>query len=177
VCLDSVKSCICNKGQFRKKVTLSHVQNEVTSEPIIMRYTAIVRKTLKSLFVIDAGKCFWPPPTGETVLQKGDTVSPGGGGPKHFPESLTNFESFPNNCCISRDCRLTGYFIKNMWKCYLLFELLCIKCSVRPICFWNLIIFVCTLLLRCLLHVDSVLCEVFLTVKPTEPVFVRRRFY
>jgi hypothetical protein len=46
------------------------------------------------------------------------------------PETLsrfkqTNFESFPNNRCISRDCRLTGYFIINMWKCYLLFELLC----------------------------------------------------
>jgi hypothetical protein len=26
----------------------------------------------------------------------------------------TNLESFPNNCCISRDCRLTGYFIMNM---------------------------------------------------------------
>jgi hypothetical protein len=33
-----------------------------------------------------------------------------------FPRQLqTNFESFPNNCCISRDCRLTGYFIINMW--------------------------------------------------------------
>jgi hypothetical protein len=43
-----------------------------------------------------------------------------------FPRQLqTNFESFPNNCCISRDCRLTGYFIMNMWKCYLLFELHC----------------------------------------------------
>jgi hypothetical protein len=39
----------------------------------------------------------------------------------------TNFESFPNNCCISRDCRLTGYFIINMWKCYLLFEFPCIS--------------------------------------------------
>jgi hypothetical protein len=44
-----------------------------------------------------------------------------------FPRQLqTNFESFPNKCCISRDCRLTGYFIINMWKCYLLFELPCI---------------------------------------------------
>jgi hypothetical protein len=40
---------------------------------------------------------------------------------KTFSRQLqTNFESFPNNC-ISRDCRLTGYFIINMWKCYLLF--------------------------------------------------------
>jgi hypothetical protein len=38
----------------------------------------------------------------------------------------TNFDSFPNNCWISHDCRLTGYSIINMWKCYLLFELLCI---------------------------------------------------
>jgi hypothetical protein len=38
-----------------------------------------------------------------------------------------NFESSPNNCCISRDCRLTGYFIINMWKCYLLLELSCIR--------------------------------------------------
>jgi hypothetical protein len=36
-----------------------------------------------------------------------------------------NFESFPNYWCTSRDCRLTGYFIINMWKCYLLFELSC----------------------------------------------------
>jgi hypothetical protein len=44
-----------------------------------------------------------------------------------FPRQLqTNFESFPDNCCISRDCRLTGYFIINVWKCYLLFELPCI---------------------------------------------------
>jgi hypothetical protein len=43
-----------------------------------------------------------------------------------FPRQLqTNLESFPNSC-ISRDCRLTGYFIINMWKCYLLFELPCI---------------------------------------------------
>jgi hypothetical protein len=28
--------------------------------------------------------------------------------------------------CILRNCRLTGYFIINMWKCYLLFELPCI---------------------------------------------------
>jgi hypothetical protein len=41
----------------------------------------------------------------------------------------TNFESFPNNCCISRDCRLTDYFIINMCKFYLLFELPCIYSS------------------------------------------------
>jgi hypothetical protein len=39
-----------------------------------------------------------------------------------FPRQLrTNFDSFPNNCCISRDRRLTGYLIINMWKCYLIF--------------------------------------------------------
>jgi hypothetical protein len=43
-----------------------------------------------------------------------------------FPRQLqTNFESFPNSCCILRDCRLIGYFRINMWKCYLLFELPC----------------------------------------------------
>jgi hypothetical protein len=41
--------------------------------------------------------------------------------------SITNFESFPNNSCISHDCSLTGYFIINIWKCYLLFELLFIN--------------------------------------------------
>jgi hypothetical protein len=45
----------------------------------------------------------------------------------NFPRQLqTKFENFPNNCWKSRDCRLTGYFIINMWKCYLLFELSCI---------------------------------------------------
>jgi hypothetical protein len=34
-------------GQFKKKVTLSHVCNEVTSEPTVTRYTTVVRKTLK----------------------------------------------------------------------------------------------------------------------------------
>jgi hypothetical protein len=63
-----------------------------------------------------------------------------------------NFESFPNYWCISRDCRLTGYLIINMWKCYLLFELPCIKlgrrprtnkrqCIVRSIMLWMLKIF------------------------------------
>jgi hypothetical protein len=34
-------------GEFKKKATLSHVYNEVTSEPTITRYTTTVRKTLK----------------------------------------------------------------------------------------------------------------------------------
>jgi hypothetical protein len=51
-----------------------------------------------------------------------------------FPRPLqTNFESFPNNCCISRDCRLNDYFIVNMWKYYLLFELPCIIPGVQRI--------------------------------------------
>jgi hypothetical protein len=33
-------------GQLKKKVTLSHLYNEVTSEPTITRYASIVRKTL-----------------------------------------------------------------------------------------------------------------------------------
>jgi hypothetical protein len=38
-----------NTVQFKKKVTLSHVYNEVTSEPTITRYASIVRKALKVL--------------------------------------------------------------------------------------------------------------------------------
>jgi hypothetical protein len=87
-------------GQFKKYIKLSHVYNEVTSEPTITRFSTIVRKT-QSLFVIDAGKCFGPPPPGETVLQNGDSIAkdvlypagtlpPGGGGLKHFPASITN---------------------------------------------------------------------------------------
>jgi hypothetical protein len=34
-------------GRFKKKVTLSYVYNEVTSEPAITRYTEIIWKTLK----------------------------------------------------------------------------------------------------------------------------------
>jgi hypothetical protein len=33
-------------GQIKKKVTLSHIYNEVNSESTIMRYTAIVTKSL-----------------------------------------------------------------------------------------------------------------------------------
>jgi hypothetical protein len=36
-------------GQFKKKVTLSHVYNEVTSEPTITRHASIVRIALKVL--------------------------------------------------------------------------------------------------------------------------------
>jgi hypothetical protein len=45
VCLSALHDCLLNTGQFKRKVTLSHVYNEVTSEPTIMRYTTIVRKT------------------------------------------------------------------------------------------------------------------------------------
>jgi hypothetical protein len=43
-----------------------------------------------------------------------------------FKVTYQNFKSFPNCWCISRDCRLTGYLIINVWKCYLLFKLPCI---------------------------------------------------
>jgi hypothetical protein len=33
--------------QFKKKVTLSHIYSEVTSEPTITRYTTTVKKTLE----------------------------------------------------------------------------------------------------------------------------------
>jgi hypothetical protein len=39
-------------GQFKNKVTLSRIYNEVTSEPTITRCTTIVRKTLKVCFCI-----------------------------------------------------------------------------------------------------------------------------
>jgi hypothetical protein len=39
--------CFTLYRTIKKKVTLSHVYNEVTSEPTITRYTTIVRKTLK----------------------------------------------------------------------------------------------------------------------------------
>jgi hypothetical protein len=64
-------------GQFKKKVTLSHIYSEVTSEPTITRYTQIVTKKSQSLFVIDAGKCFGPPLPGETVLKNGDSTGKG----------------------------------------------------------------------------------------------------
>jgi hypothetical protein len=52
-------------GQFKKKVTLLHVYNEVTSECTIMRYASILRKTLKVLI------CYL------TNTQCGNPVSPG----------------------------------------------------------------------------------------------------
>jgi hypothetical protein len=100
-------------GQLKKKVTLSHVYNEVTSEPTITRYAAIGSSQNAFCCVV-------------AILQNG---LPWRRRPQNtFPRQLqAYFESFPNNCCISRDCRLTGYFIINMWKCYLLFELPCIS--------------------------------------------------
>jgi hypothetical protein len=53
----SGKIIVLYTGQFKKKVTLSHVYNDVTNEPTITRYTTIVRKT-QSLFVIEARKCY-----------------------------------------------------------------------------------------------------------------------
>jgi hypothetical protein len=70
-----MQSAFSLTGQFKKKVTLSHAYNDVTSEPTITRYTTIVRKKSESLFAIDAGKCFGPPPPGETVLQNGDSTA------------------------------------------------------------------------------------------------------
>jgi hypothetical protein len=68
----------------------------------------------QSLFVIDAGKCFGPVSYRTPLAVESpfcNTVSPGDGGSKHFPASVTNFESFPDNRCLSRDCRLTDYVI------------------------------------------------------------------
>jgi hypothetical protein len=47
--------------------------------------------------------------------------------------NISKLESFPNYWCISRDCRLTGYFIINIWKCYLLLELPCIYGFLIPV--------------------------------------------
>jgi hypothetical protein len=170
-------------GKFKKKETLSHVYNEVTSEPTITRYASIVRKALKALIcylsntqfgnpmshgtrqsdspflsrLSPACPCLWLPQRrwravsileGVVFLAGGSipkrvwnsrctvhfaTRSPLAAAARHtFPRQLqTNFDSFPNNLCITCDCRPTGYFIINMWKCYLLFELPCILPSYK----------------------------------------------
>jgi hypothetical protein len=66
---------MCNTGQFKKKVTLSHVYNEVTSEPTVTRYT-VVGDSKRRAFCC-----------GVAILQHG---LPGGGGPKQVPASITN---------------------------------------------------------------------------------------
>ena len=43
---------------------------------------------------------------------------------KHFPTLIT--DSFPKNRHILCNCWLTGYFVINIHKCYLLFDILCI---------------------------------------------------
>jgi hypothetical protein len=85
-------------GKFKKKVTLSHVYNEVTNEPAITQYTTIVLYPERLLL--------WS--------RHFATRSPLAAAARYtFRRQLqTNFESFPNNC-ISRDWRLTGYFIIN----------------------------------------------------------------
>jgi hypothetical protein len=62
-------------GQLKKKVTLSHVYNDVTSEPTITRL--LLGKLSKFVCLIDAGKCFRQPPPEETVLQNGDNTAKG----------------------------------------------------------------------------------------------------
>jgi hypothetical protein len=48
-------------GQFKKNVTLSHIYNNVTSEPTITRYASIVRKALKVLLCCLAGTQYGNP--------------------------------------------------------------------------------------------------------------------
>jgi hypothetical protein len=98
-----LRSDVLNTGQFRKKVALPHVYNEVTGEP------TMATPQLKAFWIQNAFCC------GVDF----ETQSPLAAAARNtFPRQLqTNFESFPNNCCISRDCRLTGYFITNMSKC------------------------------------------------------------
>jgi hypothetical protein len=207
-----------NTGQFKKKVTLSHVYNEITSEPTVTRYASIGRKALKVLIcyltntqcgnpvshgtrqsdspflsrLFPACPCLWLPQRRwcavsiledhlagvvrrrrpwHTPRERSRTVwglatweakcgnsgqwwqdterlllwnshfatrSPLVVARNIFPRQLqTNFEIVPNNCCVSRDCRLTGYFITNMWKCYLVFELPCIISSLTKDCRWR----------------------------------------
>jgi hypothetical protein len=99
-----LKSCHIYTVQFKKKVTLSHVCNEVTSKHTITRYTTIVGKTLYTELLLLWSHHFATQSPLAAVAQN------------TFPRQLqTNFESSPNNCCTSRDCKLTGYFIiKNM---------------------------------------------------------------
>jgi hypothetical protein len=75
--------------------------NEVTSKPTITRYTTVLDTERLLLW-----------------SRHFATRSPLAAAARNtFPRQLqTNFESFPNNCCISRDCRKTGYFIISMWK-------------------------------------------------------------
>jgi hypothetical protein len=81
--------------QLKKKVTLSHVHNEVTSEPTITRYTT-VRKTRGKMFRVAAARVDRVAKWGLRrkkafcILPFCNTVSPGGGGPKHFQASITN---------------------------------------------------------------------------------------
>jgi hypothetical protein len=95
---------------IKKKVTLSHAYNQVTSEPTNVRNsrcTVVTELVFVNCRIQNAFCC------GVAILQHGLPW-------RWRPETLsrvklqTNFESFRNNCCISRDCRLTGYFIINM---------------------------------------------------------------
>jgi hypothetical protein len=73
-----------NTGQFKKKATLSHVHNKVTGEHTKCG-TAVVQLLqswsshtagYRTPFDVESPSC--------------NTVSPGGGGPKHFLASITN---------------------------------------------------------------------------------------
>jgi hypothetical protein len=186
-------------GQFKKKVTLLYVYNEVTSEPTITRYASVVRKALKVLICYltnthcgnpmshgtrqsdspflsrhsPACPCLWLPQWqccarlhratsfSGSIVKDVVYVPPLPNDLKKlrqhiiaavatinkdmlervwtemdhhirlmcdtgFPHWVSvrehqNLASFPNYWCISCDCRLTGYFIMIMWKCYLLF--------------------------------------------------------
>jgi hypothetical protein len=86
-----------------------YVYNEVTSDPTITRHTTIVRKTIKVLYT--ERLLLWS----RHFATRSSLAA--AAARNTFPRQLqTNFESFPNNCCISRDCTLTGYFIISMWK-------------------------------------------------------------
>jgi hypothetical protein len=56
-------------GQLKKKITLPHVYNEVTSEPTITRYASIVRKTLKVLMLPHKHSMWEPRVTRHTSIR------------------------------------------------------------------------------------------------------------
>jgi hypothetical protein len=85
--------CSANTGQLKKKVTLSHVYNEATSEPAITRFSTIVRKTLKVCNW--RGKVFRAAAAREDCVKKWRLHSKRSSGyrtpfAKLFPASITN---------------------------------------------------------------------------------------
>jgi hypothetical protein len=220
-------------GQFKKKVTISHVYKEVTSEPTITRYASILRKALKvwyvTLQILNVGTpChtahinlivhFCPdylrhvpvygclsgdealsqflkiirqgwyvddvldiPPALAQLLQSWSsqtagyrtpfavespfcsTVSPGGGGPKHFPASITN-KLWEFSWQLLYIAWLEAHWLLNYKHVKVLpsfFELPCILVRQRKlICFWCITRSVWNISLPCLYIVGFVIGQI-----------------